>query len=58
MEASVAKRWGYYYMKFCSDVHTIMRTPHIKMCSDVPTRVGTPHIKYVQMFKIGRGHHT
>ena len=35
------KKVGILYMKFCSDVHTIM---------------GTSHIKIVQMFKIGWGH--
>ena len=36
-----SKKVGILYMKFCSDVHTIM---------------GTSHIKIVQMFKIGWGH--
>ena len=39
------KKVGILYMKFCSDVHTMMGTSHIKICSDVQNRMGTPHIK-------------
>ena len=39
------KKVGILYMKFCSDVHTMMGTSHIKICSDVQNRVGTPHTK-------------
>ena len=39
------KKVGILYMKFCSDVHTMMGTSHIKICSDVQNRVGTLQIK-------------
>ena len=43
------KKVGILYMKFCTDVHTMMGTSHIKICSDVQNRLGT--YKCVQMFK-------
>ena len=39
------KKVGILYMKFCSDVHTMMGTSHIEIGSDVPNRVGTLQIK-------------
>ena len=41
--AECGKKVRILYMKFCSDVHTMMGTLQIKMCSDVVNEVGTPH---------------
>ena len=45
------KKVGILYMKFCSDVHTMMGTSHIKICSDVQNRVRTLQIKICSNFQ-------